>query len=378
MAEVEYRVAVGGEYVGRDELDRIEEVVVEQEVDMAWEARLQVPVRVDDEGNWRDDDIAFMEAFERVRVEVRVGGDEGSFVPLIDGPVVDFDHDRSAEPGRSTVVVVVQDDSVYLNREDGHEPFDGMSSFEQLVRALFDTAEQIAATEIELPSDAGSPPERLIQQGSPMQMLRGLARSQDAHVNVLPGPDPGDSIGVFRPFPTEGGGDLPPLVLLGRDRNMESFGARQDAQAPTRATAWSLDPETKEITSATAGPEDGDRLGPELPFEAPGTTGMRIVRPGPCGTLGPERRAAVEAQRSAWALEAEGTVMTDCYGAVLTPYAIVTVKGAGPRQSGDWVVRRVTHTLGRSTYTQAFQLKRNAVSNGDQGDSVAAAAAGIA
>jgi hypothetical protein len=54
------------------------------------------------------------------------------------------------------------------------------------------------------------------------------------------------------------------------------------------------------------------------------------------------------------------------------PYRVVTVRGVDGRQSGDYNVKQVTHSLGRSTYTQRFKLIRNARSAGANADSTAA------
>ena len=61
----------------------------EQQIDMAWEGRLTLPICTDANGAWSGDDEAFMHSFSRIRVEVKVGS--GSYAALIDGPVVGYD-----------------------------------------------------------------------------------------------------------------------------------------------------------------------------------------------------------------------------------------------------------------------------------------------
>src|SRR5206468_6572533 len=115
MGVVEFKMFFDGASATTEQLDKVDEIVVDQAIDKAWEARLKIPVCVNDDGKWEGEQEAWMKAFTRIRVEVNPG--DGKFVPLIDGPVVGFDSARSAYPGKSVVTVVVHDDSALLNRE---------------------------------------------------------------------------------------------------------------------------------------------------------------------------------------------------------------------------------------------------------------------
>src|SRR5882762_1823316 len=115
MGVVEFKMFLDGSSATTEQLDKIDEIVVDQAVDRAWEARLKIPVCVNNDGKWDSEDEAWMKAFTSIRVEVNPG--DGKFVPLIDGPVVGFDSARSALPGKSVVTVVVHDESALLNRE---------------------------------------------------------------------------------------------------------------------------------------------------------------------------------------------------------------------------------------------------------------------
>ena len=56
MATIEYKVFFDNASAAQDKLDKIEEITVEQEVGMAWEARLLIPVCVNDDGKWEGED----------------------------------------------------------------------------------------------------------------------------------------------------------------------------------------------------------------------------------------------------------------------------------------------------------------------------------
>src|SRR5947207_9720077 len=116
MAAVELKMWLDGASATTDQLDKIDEIGEDQAIDKAWEARLKIPLCVNNDGKWDGEQEAWMKAFTRIRVEVNPGDDK--FVPLIDGPVVGFDSARSALPGKSVVTVVVHDDSALLNREE--------------------------------------------------------------------------------------------------------------------------------------------------------------------------------------------------------------------------------------------------------------------
>ena len=104
MGAVEFKMFLDGASATKDQLDKIDEIVVDQAVDRAWEARLKIPVCVNNDGKWEGEQEAWMKAFTRLRVEVNPG--DGKFVPLIDGPVVGFDSARSAIPGTGSRIRV--------------------------------------------------------------------------------------------------------------------------------------------------------------------------------------------------------------------------------------------------------------------------------
>ena len=372
MPATRYRLYFDDKPATRKQLDSVEEITVEQEIDMAWEARLQIPVRVDDKGNWKDENKEFMRPFSRVRAEVRIG--DKPYVPLIDGPIVAPYNNKNPEPGQSSITLVVRDDSVYLNRKEEIARFEKQPDH-QIAEQLFKAAKfrgvpRIPVREIEpTPPRIGTLPSILFQRGTAMQMLRLLAQSQGMHAYVLPGSSPGQSIGCFKRFSTSPAG-LPPLTLLGKDRNMEAFNVTNDAESPSRFQAFFLDVVDKTVlprpsVPSTSNFRDLELLGSKQTFDfAEEDTATRIAPPGPGSTVATDRRVAAEAERASYAFEATGSVLPGCYPAVLQPYRTVCVQAINDQLSGNYMIRRVTHTLTRSRYSQAFTLIRNARSDG--------------
>lgn len=364
MPATRYRLYFDDKPATREQLDSVEEITVEQEIDMAWEARFQIPVCVDDKGKWKDENKEFMKAFSRARAEVQIGGDP--FVPLIDGPIVAHDSDKSPEPGQSSIILIVRDDSVYLNREEKIASFKGRLDHE-IAKEFFGKVPQIAKSDVEPAAPrrgTGNLPSVQFLRGTPMQIIRLLARDQGMHAFVLPGDEPGQSIGCFKRFSTSLAG-LPPLILLGKARNMETFSVTNDAESPSRFQAFFLDVIDKTAVDDTSGPGDLELFGSEPPFDFDeGDTAVQIALPGTASTVDTGRRAEAEAERASYAIEATGSVLPGCYPAVLRPYRTVCVQAINDRLSGEYMIRKVTHTLTRSRYSQAFTLMRNARSDG--------------
>ena len=361
MPQSLYRIYINNKPASREQLDQVEEITVEQAVDMAWEARLQVPICTDANGKWVGAETSFLVSFTRLRIEIKVG--DAAFVPLIDGPIVSSESQMSSEPGQSVLSVMVQDDSVYLHRQDKINPYENKLDHE-IAAELFRSIEQVTEQDIETtspPSD-GLPP-FVMQRGTQMDLLRRLAQRQGMHAYVLPGAEPGQSIGAFKKFPTRSDG-LPPLILLGPERNVATFTVTNDAQSPAAFEAYTLNITDKVVTKATSKFRDLELLGEAAGFDKEADTARRLLPF--CGKEVVEANQAVAAamEKAAFSFAASGSVVGDCYTGVLAPYCVVTVKGVNERLSGDYVIKQVTHTLTRSHYAQAFSLLRNARSTG--------------
>jgi hypothetical protein len=363
-----YRLYLDDAPASRAQLDLVEKITVEQELDIAWEARLEVPICTDDSGAWSDESASLLMQVRRVRVEVKLGDDD--WVALIDGPIVTIESAMSATPGQSTATIVVNDDSFYLAREEKQDRFDGMLDSE-VADQLFRDATQIADTEIER-TDAppgGTTNAVVIQRGTAMATIRRLAERNGMYAYVRPGDEPGASVGVFETLPTTAD-DLEPLVLLGADRNLAAFSSQNDGAEPAKVTIFTLDPIDGTTSSGNASPSDGVLLGANPPAAADGQVGTVILPPSDW-SVDAQTQADAAAVRNGYAFNADGSVVSDCYPSVLLPYQVVAVRGVDGRQSGDWLIVHVTHSLDRSVYTQTFKLGRNATSDGASSSAIA-------
>jgi len=365
MASVFYRLFFDNEAADRARLDLFEQLTVRQEVDMMWEARLEMPVVMDAKGKWSGEDEPFLQPYARVRVEVQVA--DKPWVPLIDGPITEVVAPRDPQPGASTVTLVVHDDSVFLDQEDSVERFEDMADSEIASRLFSEVSQLSGPPDIEdTPPQPDNPSRATVQRGTKMQVLRALARRHHMHAYVLPGPTPGASIGAFRTFPTATD-DLPALVFVGEGRNLERFDPRTDARRPSDVRAATLSLRDKTITTSRSSQTDAPLQGDAPAVDAGANRPSRLLQPGHSDTVDLDQRTRAEAERLSLATDATGSVMPFYYKGVLSPYRLVPVKLSDSKLSGNYLLTRVTHTLDRSVYKQEFSARRNAASEATPG-----------
>lgn len=356
MPSAEFRVFIDNQPASQEQLDLFGAIRVEQAIGMAAAAEFEVPLATDDQGAWIGFDDPFLVPFARLRLEIKLG-EEGDFVPLIDGPAVGQRFELRAEPDTSKLVVVVHDDSVLLDREEKVEVFKN-KPLASLVRGLITEPGLRARITPQLPDVSSALDRWVVQRGTAMQLLRQLARQLGMFVYVEPGAQPGESVGVFEPPQAHDEG-LPELLLLGDERNIARFDAEFDAlrpQAPRAASVKAID--VKKVQAEAAAAQDTP-LGDEAAHDllTPARTLLAHTR---------EEQGDVDATAtglanlSGWAWSAHGEVDNDLYAGVLRPYRQVIVAGAGPQLSGPYLVSRVMHHIGDAAYRQSFSLVRNA------------------
>ena len=354
MGDTRFRVWFGDRAASEDELARIEEIEVIQEMDTLWEAHLRMALCLDENGRWLHWPGDTAQAFSRVRIEVDIGN--GRFVPLIDGPLVNIDAGLDARPGRSTATMVVRDDAAFLNRDEEVEPPFENRRHSDLVDELFGRFEQIRETRIEATT---ATPETTMRRGTVLQFLKELARVNDRHAYVLPGEERGASIGCFLPDPEEVS-DLPALVMIGENRSLAnaSITEEPDAAEITQARVLRVD-DLGTTTFETSAADLGlMRALPAVPVDL---TPRRLIHPAENTAEDPEAAATAQARRRGYTYNLSGEVVPGCYGAVLTPYLKVRVDAGATPYSGDYLITQVVHRITPSVYTQQLEAKTDSL-----------------
>jgi hypothetical protein len=361
-SQQKFRIFFGSRAATADELAHIEEVTVEQEMDLAWNATIRMFLCLDESGNWSHVQDDFLQSFRRVRIELQLGG--AAWLPLIDGPIVDRNTDMNSQPGRSNITLSVHDDTALLNREAAIEVREGQSD-DDVARALFGLVNEIAEQRIEpVPASTNRLTPARVRRGTAMEQLRRLAQRHEFHAFVLPGAEPGRSIGCFQPDPTTTAG-LPDLVLLGGDRNLSTLQVTEEAQTPTRFRARTLSISDKQIVSRTSRLQDVDLLGPQ-PTQPSDRTGTQVLSADQNDEDDPDRAVQAATRRTSYSLRATGHVIPGCYPGVLRPYQLVGIRAGTTGLSGNYLLTKATHRITPSVYTQEFAAKRNGVEQAGQ------------
>ena len=360
MSELSFRVYFGGTPATVDDLAHIDEITVEQTEDAAWEARIVMALCLDERGRWERQSEVSLRPRTQVRVELKIGGAE--FKPLIDGPIVGIDTAMDSRPGRSTATILVHDDSAWLNLESAPLSSDGQTD-DAIARRLFSERSQghIATSQIELPSDTTPPSlgSDFAQLGTPMQMIRHLAQRNGCHAFVLPGSQPGASIGCMKPDP-ESPASLPPLVLLGSGRNLAEVTAREDPESSERTVAHTLRLADQQPVSYTTQAADEALLGEESAAPEPPA---RTLPPGSNDGEDATARARARARRRNFPVAFSGRTIPGCYPALLQPYQKVALHAGGARNSTILLLTKVTHRITPSLYTAEFEGRGNSLSS---------------
>lgn len=367
----QFRLFFDGTPADQQRISQLSEVRVDQAIGMATEAQIQIDIGADESGRWLATGEDFIEPTHRVRVEVKVG--QGEFTPLIDGTVVGQRFEMSAIPDESKLILIVQDDSVLLNRDEEVELFEDMAP-QDIARQLFQRFGLTA--QVDTVTSAGSGLARyIVQRGTAMQLLRELARRHGMFVYVLPGDNPGNSIGVFtRAEPAPSGHSE--LLLMGAERNVHRFNAHFDALRPLTARALSIDIQDQSTLTSDTQTSGLIALGDEAlhTVVTPGRVLLARTREDQAD-LDAATGAAVD--YSSWGFSADVEVVADMYDDVLQPYKTILVSGVGNRLSGEYMISRVSHVINDEQYKQQFTLRRNARDTSANTGNRAAAGGGV-
>lgn len=350
MADVGYRLWLGANPATEQELGRVEEIVVEQEMDVTWEARVRLSLCLDEQGRWKHGGDEFTEPFSRLRVEMVV---DGATTPLIDGSVASVDTAMDSRPGRSSLTLVVHDDRFLLDRAEAVDVREETTEA-ALATELFDDLPQ-PETPHRVQTPDGDQPRVLVRRGTPMAFLDGLARARNWHAYVLPGRTPGSSIGCYLPDPA-GPAVLPPLTLMGGSRSLEDVQVSRDGAGPEQTLATSLDPATLGSSPVDSADSEAALLRdfPAVPVENRAT---RLLPPEENQPETASARAAGRAGRAAAAYRLSARVKPECYATVLTPYNKVSLRAGDSPLSGDWILTKVTHRITPSLYIQDIEAR---------------------
>ena len=372
MGLADFRVYLDSSPATDEQLALFNEIRVDQAIGMATEAELDIDLSLDDQGQWSVIEDEFAQPFRRVRVEVKLG--DGDFTALIDGPIVAQRFQLGAGPDESTLTLVVHDDSVLLNQEESVELFEDMAASE-IAESLISAAGLTAQVD-SVPDSGASHTRYVIRRGTPMQLLRDLARRNGMFVYVKPGDTAGQSVCVFTK-PTLTAGDAAELLLLGEERNISKFTLQFDALQPTKARAGAVRISDKSLLQSETDTAQVHALGDEPAHSMVSTPARSLLLGAREEQNDIDAATLASVDMSSFAYTATAELDANDYSQSLSPYQVVNVAGPGGYLGGAYLISRVQHVINDESYKQNLTLKRNARSSGSSGGGVTGLLGGL-
>jgi hypothetical protein len=306
--------------------------------------------------------IPLLRPFSRVVLVVAFSG-----VPqvLMDGIITHRELTPGDQPGSSSLTVTGRDISVMMGLEEKSAEHPAMPELAIANLILLNYA-QLGVLPMVIPPPVIDPPipiERVpVQQGTDLEYLQQLAARFGYVFYVIPGPAPLVNRAYWGP-PVRLGVPQPALTAnSGSATNVIQVSFRSDALAPTRVVGSVQDRLTNsKIPVASVG---NLRLPlaamPDWLVNLPNVRTTLFRDTGISATQA-LARAQGTAEASGDTLVATGRLDALRYGHLLAARGLVGVRGCGWQHDGLYYVQRVSHQIGRDSYTQSFTISREGV-----------------
>lgn len=282
---------------------------------------------------------------------------------IMDGIITHQQLSPSNNSGGSTLTVTGEDVSVMMDREEKNVEHPAQPEAAIAAKIIGQYAQYgLIAQIIPPPSlDAPTPVERIpTQQGTDLAYLNDLARRYNYVFYVSPGPAPGTNTAYWGPLIRQG---VPQPALsynLGNNSNIESLEFQNDALSATAVTGQVQD----RLTNLTLPVVSLASLLPALSGNPPDlssllTVGRESFRANGQNVVQAFAQAQAQADASTRdVVTAEGELNALRYGGILQSRRLVGLRGVGLSYSGNYYVKKVTHTLTHESYKQRFTLAR--------------------
>jgi len=277
---------------------------------------------------------------------------------LADGPIKRQDVTATGRPGEHRLVVTGEDVSGYMDVADlTGMPYPAMPPFAQ-VALMMAKYLPLGVIPVTIPAPfapPSNPTEKFPhQQGTDFAYATKLAKDAKYEFYVTPGPRPGMNTAYWGPQVRIG--PIQPAISIDLDNaaNADSMTFAADGNAAILPIGF-----VKAANFSVPMPApDISLLKPPLARRPLIPTKTQFLETGQMSV--PQVLMTLLAGRAeADPVTATGTMDLARYGQPLDARSLVGVRGAGRAHDGLWFVRSVTHTLGRGSWKQAFQLARD-------------------
>jgi phage protein D len=357
VADQGYTLRIGDETASDELIDAVQQLEVDDTIDRASTFRLRLAIGSDPEGDWSilaDDPFP---PLSPVNVHLDLGG-LGEH--LITGYVTGLEAMFEEAPNSSYLEVVGVDATVRMNLVEKARQWKNLPDSD-IARKIFEEYDLKAKVTDTSPSRQENET-TTTQRGTDIRYLRRLAARNGFTCHVRTDPLRGVEEGVFGPLDLDARAQGVLSVRFGESTNVERLSVSHRMLRPTAAEAAGVGIARKSVERATVTSTSETRLGKRgtldeidpQPLVLPSGSGLNDA-----GELRGFCQGVTD--RSSWAVVAEGTLKVEVYGRALRAGRPVGVRGAGSLYDGNWLVRRVLHRFAGASYTQEFELARNAI-----------------
>jgi len=281
---------------------------------------------------------------------------------LMDGFITHRELTPGTTPGASRLSVTGEDVSVLMDLHEKSVEHSAQDEATIATRIILDYSQLglvpqvIPAPTVDQPLPVNRVPAQL---ATDHRYLTTIASRFGYVFYVVAGPAEGTNTAYWGPPVRVGRPQRALSVDLGAEANVRQINFRSDGLAPTQVVGRLQDRQTNKSvpvrSATTTRPPLAAR--PDWQVNLPNVR-TTVFRDSGLTTTQAQARAQGVAEASNDSLTATGTLDTLRYADLLTARGLVGLRGAGLEHDGLYYVKRVTHSIQRGEYTQAFTLTR--------------------
>lgn len=360
---VTIQLTVDGTPVPDPFYDAVKELEVEENADRPSALIIQLPVNRTSDGDLQYIGDGSFEPATGVALTVTSGAAGARTQCVFDGYVLAWRLHLDRTTNASTVEVWAQDASWLMNAADTVLEWSGLTDGE-VANSIFGTygfTPAAANTDEDSPSHTPDG-HTLMQRGTDLQFLRGLARRGGKLCRVACTERPGQRTGYFVTPSTDGQPVTTISFVDPASWTVDSLDFDWDVMRPTEVDASQVD-----LTQAAGSGADVTATGSGLTaldqrdYRTYLGTSSTLLLSAPADLPELTQRTTAVLVESGFFVRCTGEADADRLGTVLRVGDVVTIEGAGNLHSGNWLVWTVRHRYTPASWKMAFTLVRNAV-----------------
>ena len=281
---------------------------------------------------------------------------------LMDGVITDQQFSPGHGPGESTLTVTGEDVSVMMDLEERSAEHPAQPEAIIALKIIATYAQYgLIPMVIPPPSiDIPLPTERTpVQQGTDLAYLQEMAGRFGYVFYVMPGPAPLTNTAYWGPPVRVGVPQRAISINMGPHSNAHIPSFRYDALATTFVEGQVQDRLANQTLPVQTFASTRLPLVSQPAWATQSHTRRRQFRQSGLNTMQAFTRAQAETDASTdRVVEVNGELDAARYEALLQPWGLVGLRGAGYSYDGLYYVKSVTHNIGRGEYKQSFVLTR--------------------